>query len=271
MGSFGVPIAIILIAVTAPPGFGQDPDLYNPDPVAMLGLASADTAFVQAVAHGGTAGVEKLLDTEFTWTDASGKVQSRTQVLRQIPIPSEMARQIGTCHMSLVADLGDPDLVSQWTAAPDGVEICVATEGREAHDIAMELLVCLGQALWEKLTPDQLNAYWQLLDAEFQAAVTGEIDDEALAKKRMLLRNRFSARSRGRLQRYGRASFAGTAAEYVHCLWHDVNVVSGVEHLPVLQLQRRLELLARWFPPNAGYRLYPCISRPETDTTIDGQ
>jgi hypothetical protein len=187
-------------------------------------------------------------------------------------IPTEMARQIGACPVSVVADLGGPDLVSQRIDSPDGVEICVATEGKkEEHDIAMEVLLCLAQALWEKLTPDQLRAYWQLLDAEFQAAVKGEIDDEALTKKRMLLRNRFSARSRGRLQRYGCASFSGTAAEYVHCLWHDVNVVSGIEHLPALQLQRRLELLARWFPPNAGYRLYPSLPGPETDTTIDGR
>ena len=108
-------------------------------------------------------------------------------------IPLEMARQIGKCRLFLLTDLGDSDLASQWRVSPRGVEISVATEGREGHEIALELLLCLGQALWEKLTTDQLKVYWQLLDAEFQAGVKGEIDDEALTKKRILLRNRFSA------------------------------------------------------------------------------
>ena len=68
----------------------------------------------------------------------------------------------------------------------------MATKDRDDHDTAMELLACLGQILWEKLTPEQVRAYWQLLYAEFQAGIEGEIDEEAFAEKRMLLRNRFT-------------------------------------------------------------------------------
>ena len=85
MDSLGVFVGIILISATAAPGFAQNPDLYNPEPVAVLALARADLAFVQAVAHADAAGVERLLDNDLTWTDASGKVQSRAQVLRQNP------------------------------------------------------------------------------------------------------------------------------------------------------------------------------------------
>jgi hypothetical protein len=95
------------------------------------------------------------------------------------------------------------------------------------------------------------------LSAEIEAGVSGEIDEEALAEKRALLGSRVSARSRRRLERYARASFAGTAAEYIHCLWHDVTVRSGPEHLPAPWLRRRLQMLAGWFPPNRGYRLFP--------------
>ena len=172
-------------------------------------------------------------------------------------VPRKMARQLGACRVSLVAGFGRSDTASQWTASSSGVEISIASRDRSGHEIAMELLLCLGEALWETLAPGQVKAYWQLLDAEVQAGVDGEIDDEALAGKTTLLRDRSSARSARRLQQYGRASFSATAAEYVHCLWHDVEVVSGREHLPALPLQRRLELLSRWFPPNPGYRLYP--------------
>ena len=171
-------------------------------------------------------------------------------------VPSEMARQIGMCRFSLVAELPDPDLTSQWTFKAREVEVRVASADRDDHDTAMELLVCLGQILWERLTPDQLKGYWHLLDAEFHAGIEGEIDEEAFAKKRMLLRDGFSARSRSRLQRYARTSFSETAAEYIHCLWHDVHVISGSQHLPPHQLQHRLELFQRCFPPDRGYTLF---------------
>ena|SRR2546430_12785496 len=87
--------------------------------------------------------------------------------------------------------------------------------------------------------------------------VSGEIDEEALKEKRALFSRRACARSRTHLERYACASFAGTVAEYVHCLWHDVTVRTGREHLPSVWLRRRLQLLARWFPPDRGHRLFP--------------
>ena len=61
----------------------------------------------------------------------------------------------------------------------------------------------------------------------------------------------------GSLERYAAASFAATVAEYIHSLWHDVAVRTETEHLPAPWLRRRLDMLARWFPPGRGYRLYP--------------
>lgn len=137
------------------------------------------------------------------------------------------------------------------------LEISLATAASEGQDIALELLVCLGQALWERLTSDQRKAYWLLLNDEIRAGIPGEIDEEALRQKGLLLSSRDSATSRRRLERYGSASFAGTAAEYVHSLWHDVSVRTGSRFLPAKQLQRRLELLAGWYPPGRGFRLFP--------------
>ena len=140
------------------------------------------------------------------------------------------------------------------------MEISLAAADRDEHDVAMEMLLCVGQALWERLPPNQHKAFWLLLDTEIRAGITGEIDEEALSEKRALMASRYSAASGRRLERYGRASFAGTAAEYVHCLWHDVEVRSGPDYLPAPQLRRRLELLSRWFPPNRGYRLFAGIA-----------
>jgi uncharacterized protein DUF4440 len=48
----------------------------------------ADREFVQAAAKGDSAGVAKLLDADFTWTDADGETLSRADVLRSLPKPA---------------------------------------------------------------------------------------------------------------------------------------------------------------------------------------
>jgi len=65
-----------------------------------------------------------------------------------------------------------------------------------------------------------------------------------------------ASRSMRHLEAYARASFAGTAAEYVHALWHDVTARSGPDYLDAGRLRIRLKLLASIFPPDAGYRLF---------------
>jgi hypothetical protein len=48
----------------------------------------ADREFVQAAAKGDSAAVAKLLDADFTWTDADGKTFSRSEVLSALPKPA---------------------------------------------------------------------------------------------------------------------------------------------------------------------------------------
>ncbi len=172
-------------------------------------------------------------------------------------IPPEMARELGICRISLVQDLGAESVVSKWTSTDRGLEISVAASGREAHDVTLELLLCLGQALWTRLSHAHRKAYWLLLDDEIGGGVSGEIDEDALQQKERLMSNRTSAGSSRRLENYGCAYFAGTVAEYVHSLWHDVTIRSGPDFLPAKQLRRRLEMLSRWYPPGLEYRLFP--------------
>ncbi len=168
-----------------------------------------------------------------------------------------MARCLGPCRIAIVQKLGWPRGSSRWRITEQGLEITVASASREHHDIAMEVLVCLGQVLWTTLDEPQAKAWWLLLDREIIEGISGEIDEDALEQKQRLFASRHGAQSTGGLGRYGAASFAGTAAEYIHCLWHDVTVRSGADYLPPRQLQRRLRLLAEWFPPGPGFRLFP--------------
>ena len=170
-------------------------------------------------------------------------------------IPCSMARRLGPCRISLPAEVAS-GVASRWTMTDGGLEVTVSTAGLEEHDVAMELLLCLGQGLWERLSDGELRAYWMLLNDEIIAGIEGEIDEQALEEKRSLFESRAHANNAKRLTGYCRASFAGTVAEYVHSLWHEVTVRTGPDYLPVEPLRRRLELMERWFPPNRGYRLF---------------
>jgi hypothetical protein len=175
-------------------------------------------------------------------------------------VPSSMAQRLGPCRISLLAR-AEGEVTSRWTRTTSALEVSVTTWEFEEHDIAMELLVCLGQALWERLSVAELRAYWIILWDEINSGIEGEIDEQALEEKRSLFESRSHANSARHLESYGCASFAGTAAEYVHCLWHDVSIRSGANYLPAEPLRRRLELIARWFPPDRGHRLFPPAGR----------
>lgn len=96
-------------------------------------------------------------------------------------VPASMARRLGHCRISL--EIADPTVASQWTETEAGLEVSVMTTGSEDHDIAMELLLCLGQALWEKLSHGELREYWLVLDHEIRAGISAEIDEQALEEK----------------------------------------------------------------------------------------
>lgn len=177
--------------------------------------------------------------------------------------PAAMAARLGACRIRLTSSLERPEITSRWRRGSAETEITIALGEQEPHEAAMELLLCIGQLLWEVTTEEERTAWLEELRREIEAGVQGEIDEQALEAKQRLLAGTASARSRRRLQDYARASFAGTAAEYVHCLWHDVTVRTGPEHLPVEWLRARLALLARWFPPNRGYRLFAAEDPPQ--------
>ena len=185
-------------------------------------------------------------------------------------VPQAIARRLKRCEISLSARVDDEHGASRWSLTGAKVEIAVATEGVEPHDVALELLICIGQTLWEVVSPAICNTWINLLCTELGEQVTGEIDEQALGAKRALLASRSVLRSRRCWEEYARASFASTVAEYVHCLWHDVTVRTGQEHLPARSLRRRLVQLAEWFPPGRGRRLFAALRRREPACKVFG-
>jgi hypothetical protein len=137
-------------------------------------------------------------------------------------------------------------------------QICLVLSCREldAHDTGFEFLASVAELLRPRLTPEELERFTQLLEEEIRTGVPGEIDEDALAAKQPLASSRNRRQNHGRFERYRDISFVSTAAEYMHGLWHDVQVRVGPEHLPISPLRRRMKLLAEMFPPNPGYTVF---------------
>ena len=185
-------------------------------------------------------------------------------------VPSSVVERIGKVRVLIVPYLAcseSGDLVSflkptgethtaVWMQTSERMDLLLACRELDAHDTGFEFLASIAELLRPKLTPEEVERYTLMLEDELRADVRGEIDEEATAAKRPLLTGRAFQRNPTLFKRYRDLSFVCTVAEYMHGLWHDVQVRRGPEHLPVPQLRRRMTLLAEMFPPNAGYRLF---------------
>jgi len=127
----------------------------------------------------------------------------------------------------------------------DGLEIEVASEGIGGHELAMELLLCLGQALWE--TSEAGDSFLKLLAAEIDAGVPGEIDEESLRENSRCFKSRIR-RSRIRLERY--------AARPSQARWPNTSIASGMMSRcgPAASICRRLGCGVAWSGSLAGSR-----------------
>jgi len=102
----------------------------------------ADHEFVQAAAKGDAATVSKVLDADFTWTDANGKTRARTDVLDSLPAPAlgnETGAQVNQqIHGQVVAVMSGRDkthILRLWVRRSAGWRLLVyheVTLGRQA-------------------------------------------------------------------------------------------------------------------------------------------
>ena len=186
-------------------------------------------------------------------------------------VPATIAARLGKLRVLVVPfvaclDSGDVVCFSKpqgethsvvWVETSERICLVLPCRELDAHDTGFEFLASLGELLWPRLTQDELDEYRRLLDEELRTKVAGEIDEEAYAAKQALLTgHRRPLRNREEHERYLNISFVSTVAEYMHGLWHDVQIRVGPEHLPLLPLRRRLRLLAELFPPNPGYSVF---------------
>jgi hypothetical protein len=105
-------------------------------------VLQADREFVQAAAKGDAAGVGKVVDAEFTWTDADGKTRSRAEVLDSLPTPAlgneagaQMKQQIHSQVGAVMSGRDKTHVLRIWVRRPAGWRLLVYHEvalGRQA-------------------------------------------------------------------------------------------------------------------------------------------
>jgi hypothetical protein len=104
------------------------------DPAVM----QADRAFVQAVAKKDAAGLGKMVDSEFTWTDVEGKTLTREEVLRSLPkdalgdesgveVSVRAYGQVGAVNVGL----GKVHVLRLWVQRPGGWRLLVYHEVKQ--------------------------------------------------------------------------------------------------------------------------------------------
>jgi hypothetical protein len=107
---------------------------------------NADREFVQALAKSNQAAIEKLLDAEFTWTDANGKTITRAEMLASIPTPiitdetdaRLVHRNYGQVEM-VQAHNGRSNILRLWAKRPGGWRLLVYQEAKLLEGPAIPL------------------------------------------------------------------------------------------------------------------------------------
>ncbi|MGH9451377.1 MAG: hypothetical protein ACRD11_12700 [Terriglobia bacterium] len=186
-------------------------------------------------------------------------------------IPDSLAARIGKLRVFVVPYVGcftagdaicfsNPPGESHtavWVETEERIHLVLACRQVDAHDTGFEFLASVAQLAVARMSPAEMQSYGRLLEGDLEGGVPGEIDREALDAKAEYLKQRGQPTGKDDpFERYRGVSLASTLAEYMHGLWHDVQIRVGPEHLPVAQLQQRMSTLAEVFPPNPGYDLF---------------
>jgi len=105
-------------------------------------VIQADREFVQAAAKGDTTTVGRVVDTDFTWTDADGKTRSRAEVLGSLPTPAlgneagaELKQQLHSQVGAVMSGRDKTHVLRIWVKRPAGWRLLVyheVTLGRQA-------------------------------------------------------------------------------------------------------------------------------------------
>jgi hypothetical protein len=100
--------------------------------------------------------------------------------------------------------------------------------------------------------------FYGLVREELAAEVHGEVDEHSWRMKQSLLRRQSNTRKETKLfHDYARQALEDTLTLFLHGICCDIDVETGPRQMPSRHLRKRLELLARLYPPPKGYAVLP--------------
>src|SRR5215475_12247092 len=99
MGRLRFRTAIAVLAAIPTGGFGQDANMMQ-----------AEAALWQAVTNADRSALENVLDSDFTWTNSTGRVLTKAQVLAELPKMAIAPAQNAEREVYGYGELGDVQL-----------------------------------------------------------------------------------------------------------------------------------------------------------------
>ena len=194
--------------------------------------------------------------------------EERTMVRDPVSaIPKGVARRLSPLRIWVVPYIQcqpDGDVVREekpaggthtavWLEQGEVMEILLACRELNAHDTGFELLASTAEIFQSRAGREEMARYRRVIEDELVMAIPGEIDEETIEVKKTFLD---AGDEKPKREEYVARSFSATLTEYIHGLWHDVEVRIGPNYLPVSALRCRLELMAELYPPNQGYTVF---------------
>lgn len=153
-------------------------------------VKQVDHAFVQAAAKADAAALRKVLDAEFTWTDADGKTLTAAEVLRAVPKDAlgdesgaEMNERTYGQVGAVQAGSGKVHILRMWVQRPGGWRLLVYHEVKQLEQPSTSA----GSGVKECENPCKMvpfkpaNEAEQVIIASWQALETGVTAHDAEA------------------------------------------------------------------------------------------
>jgi hypothetical protein len=174
--AFGFNLAFLSLSPTIPAADDQS-------------VLQADHEFVQAAAKGDTAAVGKVLDADFTWTDADGKTRARAEVLASLPTPAlgnetgaQVKQQIHSQVRAVMSARDKTHILRLWVHRPAGWRLLVYHEvalGRASAPVGPGEKDCQNPCKTVPFKPK--NESEQAVIASWQALETGVTNHDSAA------------------------------------------------------------------------------------------
>lgn len=167
--------------------FGTPKTTAADEPVAL----QADREFVQAAAKADSAAIARLLDADFTWTDADGKTLSYAEVLRSLPKPAlgdeagaHQQRQTRSQVEAIMADRDKIHVLRLWVKRAPGWRLLVYHEvalGRQGAAVPSSSGVTECENPCKAVPYKPKNESERAIIASWQALETGVTNHDAAA------------------------------------------------------------------------------------------